>query len=94
MKVENIEKAERLFKCLADVEKAEIEAIKMVSKCKNGDAPIYMREHSDGSGAFDVDLIYGIEGNYDAEVYAPIAEFTLKVLEDRKLDIKNMIEQL
>ena len=94
MKVENIEKAERLFKMLADLELAIKEAEKMVEKCTKGEAPIYMREYSDGSGTFDVDLIFGIEGNYDSAVYAPIAEFALNTLKDRKLDIQNMIEQL
>ena len=89
MKIENIEVAKRLFTILEGLKRAISEAEVMVEKCTNAEAPIYMREYSDGSGSFDIELIYDVTGNYDTELYAPIAIFTLEQLNKRK----NVVEK-
>ncbi len=94
MKIENINKAERLFRILEKFNNAITDAEKMVQKCEAGRSPIHMREHTDGSGDFDLELIYGIDGGYDKDLYSPIAVFTLGKLKDRRDDIKTLIKEL
>lgn len=93
MNVDNIERAVALSRSLENVNDAIEGAEKMLDAVKSGISGMLLKQHSDGSGAFNITDIY-IDGNYPKATYTKIAQVALDEFKALKAEIEKEIETL